>query len=145
MKIYHYQPTVLMDWNDYQDLIKRANLNDEQIKALAEKMYQEKGTYMLKVKSEIRTKEDGETYFHSDVWDITNTDNLTFGDKKKVLEMVDKYIQSWFDFKYYGFTNVIKEYNVAKERYQAWLRNSRVLTFTGWIVAIMILLFAIFK
>ena len=38
MKIYHYQPTVLMDWNDYQDLIKRANLNDEQIKALAEKM-----------------------------------------------------------------------------------------------------------
>lgn len=145
MKKFNYRPSIIMDWEECQDLIKRANLNDEQIKVLAEEMYKEKGTYMLKVKSEIRTNEDGETYFHNEVWDITEMTNLSFGDKKKILETVDKYIQSWFNFKYCGFLKISKEHNVAKERYHAWLRNSRIFTFTGWILAIMILLFTIIK
>lgn len=139
------EPIIQINQKEYNELVNRANLNDKKIKSLAEKMYKEKGTYMLKVESEIRTKECGDTYFHTNVWDITDTDKLTFGDKKRIMIMVDKYIESWFDFKYYGFTNAISEYKKAKENEEKWLRNAKLLTYTGWVMAAMILVFALMK
>ena len=58
--------------SEYNELFKKAKLNDKEIKELAEKYYQERGVFRIDIRVGVQEKYNGDTVFYNNVFSHEN-------------------------------------------------------------------------
>jgi hypothetical protein len=125
---------------EYTELIKNANANKVLINEKANKLYEEKGTFAIKLKIGIGDYEDTiKIVADGYVSDWDDKFPLKEEDKRKILKFTkrraEELMEGYFGDIIYD-TNKLKQ---AKNEYKSKKKLLSLLTYTGWFVALAVI------
>ena len=136
--------------HEYNELQERANYNQSEIEKCALEMYQEKGTFEIKLSVDFDDRDYHETIKFR-VWSYIDDKGdldkfqLPYKDRERIVEYVNR---KTYEFMERKFGRQIKYANAWNDRLR-YLRNWKIkfigLTIFGWLAAIALCLIAISK
>jgi hypothetical protein len=131
----------LKDW-EYQRLIKKADLKEDEIKDLSEKMYQEKGTFRLDLRFNFKDDYDWSGGFKviGDIKDEKSFD-IPLSAKKRIIDHAEnrflEYLEKKFNREFGDIYTLRKE--LKRVRRERMIMHS--FTVLGWLMAVSITIY----
>lgn len=133
---------------EYDTLFEKANLNDKEIAKKAEELYQEKGTYGIKLQLDFKNSGwSDEIAFksYSYVKDWDNKFPISEEDKRKIVEFVNRRADQFMEKRFGRQIHSVNFYNEELEELNNLRKTYNTVTFLGWGFAIIMFLFIMFK
>lgn len=133
--------------SEYNEIFEYANCNQSEIERLAKEMYEEKGTFSIKLELDCQQDYNETISFkaYSYVKDWNGKFPLSEEDKEKIVKFVNSRALDMMEKK---FGRQIKNINLWNKRFDL-LRNWKMkfigLTVFGWLAALALLVVALFK
>lgn len=134
--------------NEYNDLFEKANLNEQEIAKKAEDLYQQKGTYGIKLQLDFeKSNYSDKVAFKSNSWvkDWDNTFPLSQEDKRKIVEFVARRADQFMEKRYGRQVYSINFYKDAIQELNNLRKTYNTVTILGWGVAVIMILVLMLK
>lgn len=124
---------------EYSELVKNSNANKKIIEETANRLYEEKGTFAIKLRVEIGEYEDNiKIIANGYISDWDDKFPLKNEDKKKILKFAKQRAEGLME-KY--LSDVILDANYlksARKEYNDKVKLFSIITITGWLVALLV-------
>lgn len=134
---------------EYNELFKKAKLNDKEIKELAEKYYQERGVFRIDIRVGLQDKYSGDSVYYTDVFSCENglykNDNfkpiITEKGRRKIERILSDACTETFKNHFGDAIKFKNNYAKALESFSLAKWIAFTIAFSGWGVATAVILY----
>lgn len=144
---------IQLEEREYNQLQEKAEFNDTKIRDLAEKYYQERGVFRIDIRVGLQEKYNGDTVYYSHVFSHENglyknnefSPIITEKGRRKIERILSNACMETFENKFGDAIKFKNSYAEALERFSMARWIAYTIAFSGWGVAVALIINRIFK
>lgn len=138
---------------EYNQLQEKAELNDGKIRDLAEKYYQERGVFRIDIRTVLQDKYNGDTVYYTSVFSTENglykndgfSPIITEKGRRKIERILSDACTETFENKFGDAIKFKNSYADVLRRFTVTRWIAYTIAFSGWGVAVALIINGIFK